>query len=85
MPLEGGLEAAFKGMLSNHPDPTKAHAELLQQFDAIRNPIRTAEAFNIEEIIEPKYTRRYVCEWIQLAYHKLNTIKIQPVQNGYKI
>jgi acetyl-CoA carboxylase carboxyltransferase component len=36
--------------------------------DAVRNPMRTAERFGIEEIIDPRETRPLLCDWVQDAY-----------------
>ena len=36
-----------------------------------RSPFRTAEAMDIEDIIDPRNTRPMLCEWIELAYQQL--------------
>jgi len=36
--------------------------DLLTQFEQVRNPIKTAHSFGIEEIIDPRDTRSIVCE-----------------------
>ena len=36
-----------------------------------RLPFRTAEAMDIEDIIDPRNTRPMLCEWIELAYQQL--------------
>jgi hypothetical protein len=33
----------------------------------VRSPFRTAEAFMVEEIIDPRNTRRLLCEFARLA------------------
>ena len=35
---------------------------------AVASPFRTAEAFGIEDIIDPRDTRRLLCEWVEMAY-----------------
>ena len=35
--------------------------------NAIRSPFRTAEAFGVEEIIDPRDTRPFLCEFANLA------------------
>jgi hypothetical protein len=37
----------------------------------LRSPFRTAEAFGIEEIIDPRDTRPLLCEWVATAYERL--------------
>jgi hypothetical protein len=36
--------------------------ELLARFEQVRNPMRTAHSFGIEEIIDPRDTRPMACE-----------------------
>lgn len=38
---------------------------------SVRSPFHTAEAMDIEDIVDPRETRPMLCEWIELAYHKL--------------
>jgi hypothetical protein len=39
--------------------------------DSLRSPFRTAEAFGIEEIIDPRDTRPLLCDWVEAAYEVL--------------
>jgi acetyl-CoA carboxylase carboxyltransferase component len=71
LPLEGGIEAAFKRDLENSEDPEKLLGEIRAKMDAMRSPFRTAEAFLAEEIIDPRDTRPLLCEWVELAYRVL--------------
>ncbi len=68
LPLEGGIEAAYRRALAEADDPDALRSELLEEFAAVRSPFRTAEAFDIEEIIDPRDTRPLLCEWASLAY-----------------
>ncbi len=45
-----------------------AGPQLEERFNAVRSPIRTAEAFGIEEIIDPRDTRPLLVDWVRLAY-----------------
>ncbi len=67
LPLEGGIEAAYRADLDAAEDPEALHAEIEARLDAVRSPFRTAEAFLIEEIIDPRDTRRLLCEFANLA------------------
>jgi acetyl-CoA carboxylase carboxyltransferase component len=71
LPLEGGIEAAFRRQLASSKDPAALREELLAQFEAVRSPFRTAEGFGIEEIIDPRDTRPLLCEWIAIAYSRI--------------
>jgi hypothetical protein len=42
-------------------------AEILAKLEAVRSPMRTAEAFGIEDIIDPADTRPLLCEWVNAA------------------
>jgi acetyl-CoA carboxylase carboxyltransferase component len=67
LPLEGGVEAAYKAQIEAAPDPEAARAQLHAALEAFRSPFKTAEAFLVEEIIDPRETRPLLCEFAQLA------------------
>jgi acetyl-CoA carboxylase carboxyltransferase component len=78
LPIEGGIEAAYKRDLAASSDPEKLRKELEDKFNAVRSPIRTAEAFGIEEIIDPRDTRPILVDWVHQAY------EIVPTQLGVR-
>jgi acetyl-CoA carboxylase carboxyltransferase component len=67
LPLEGGIEAAYKAQLEAADDPDALRAEIEAKLTARQNPFRTAEAFLIEEIVDPRDTRPLLCEFANLA------------------
>jgi acetyl-CoA carboxylase carboxyltransferase component len=67
LPMEGGVEAAFKADLEAAEDPEALRSEIEAGLNAFRSPYRTAEAFLVEEIIDPRDTRRLLCEFAELA------------------
>ncbi|MDP3936861.1 MAG: methylmalonyl-CoA carboxyltransferase, partial [Deltaproteobacteria bacterium] len=71
LPLEGGIEAAFRRQLAEAADPEALRKKILDSLEAVRSPLRTAESFLIEEIIDPRETRPLLCEWAGLAYATL--------------
>ncbi len=71
LPIEGGIEAAYKRDLAASSDPEKLRRELEEKFNAVRSPLRTAEAFGIEEIIDPRDTRPILVDWVHQAYEIL--------------
>lgn len=73
LPVEGGLEAAYRRELEASADPVALKAEILRRLDAVRSVFRTAESFGIERIIDPAETRPLLCDWISLAYELLAT------------
>jgi len=83
LPLEGGVEAAFRRRLDAAEDREALRAELLAEFEPVRSPFRTAEAFDIEEVIDPRDTRPLVCEWVRDAYRVLPH-QLGPKARGYR-
>jgi acetyl-CoA carboxylase carboxyltransferase component len=67
LPLEGGIEAAYRAEIEMAPDPAAKRAEIEQRLEQLRSPFRTAEAFWIEELIDPRDTRRLAVEFAGLA------------------
>ena len=68
LPVEGGVQAAYKRDIESSPDPDARRREIEDALNEFRSPLRTAEAFGIEEIIDPRDTRRLLCDWVQAAY-----------------
>ena len=48
-------------------DPVQKRAEIEQRVRSLTSPFRTAEAFGIDEVIDPRDTRRLLCEFAILA------------------
>lgn len=67
LPLEGGIEAAYRAEIEAADDPKAKLAEIEARLNALRSPFRTAETFGIEEIIDPRETRPLLCEFANLA------------------
>ncbi|HEY1358500.1 MAG TPA: carboxyl transferase domain-containing protein [Thermoleophilaceae bacterium] len=68
LPIEGGLEAAYRRELEAAEDPERLRAEIAARLDAVRSPFRTAERFSVEEIIDPRDTRVLLCDWAERAH-----------------
>ncbi len=67
LPMEGGIEAAFKADLEKSDNPEKLLEEIEERMEKVRSPFRTAESFLAEEIIDPRDTRKLLCEFVNLA------------------
>jgi len=67
LPVEGGLEAAFKAQIEAAPDPEATKREIRARLERLRSPFRSAERFYVEEIVPPAETRRWLCEFADLA------------------
>jgi len=68
IPPEGGIEAAYKRQLAEAEDPAALRAELNARIESARGPIGPLNRFQVEEMIDPRDTRRLLCEWVQTAY-----------------
>jgi len=67
LPIEGGLEAAYRAQLDAAPDRAALMDDILARLNKVRSPFRTAESFLIEEIIDPRDTRPLLVEFANLA------------------
>ena len=76
LPMEGGIEAAFKSDLEKSEDPDKLLKEIEERMENVRSPFRTAESFLAEEIIDPTNTRELICEFTNLAAPLRKTGKV---------
>jgi acetyl-CoA carboxylase carboxyltransferase component len=71
LPVEGGVAAAYRREIEAAPDPIKRQQELeaeLRQFDS---PFLTAQAFAVEDVIDPRETRPYLCRFTDIAHERL--------------
>ncbi|EME42033.1 hypothetical protein DOTSEDRAFT_89537 [Dothistroma septosporum NZE10] len=74
LPLDGGIEVAHSHELRSiakekgEEARRERYAELEGMYRRLMNPVRTANQFSIEEIIDPVKTRGLVSEWVRLVY-----------------
>lgn len=81
LPLEGGLEVAYKADLAAAEDPDALKAEITERLNRVRSPHRSAEFYEIEQIIDPRDTRPLLCDWVRLARR---TLKPGPTTFGFR-
>jgi len=67
LPVQGGLEVAYRAEIESAPDPQARMAEIEERLRLLRSPFRSAEAFNIDEIIDPRETRRILCDFANVS------------------
>lgn len=67
IPIEGGIESAYKDELAQAEDPAALLAQIESRLNEIRSPLRTAMAFDCEDIIDPRETRPLLCEFANNA------------------
>jgi len=68
IPVEGGVFAAHRAEIESAEDPMALHDELQAYYRGFASPVRAAEHFGIEDIIDPRETRPLLCDWIELVY-----------------
>ncbi|MEM6703926.1 MAG: carboxyl transferase domain-containing protein [Acidobacteriota bacterium] len=71
LPIEGGIEVAYKAELAEADDPEAHLAAIKERLNRVRSPYRSAEFFEIEEIIDPRDSRAVLCRWAKLARRTL--------------
>jgi acetyl-CoA carboxylase carboxyltransferase component len=67
LPLEGGVEAAYRAEIDAADDPAAKLKEIETRLDKMKSPFRTAEKFWVEEIVDPRKTRSLLCDFARLA------------------
>ncbi len=68
IPPEGGIEAAYKRQLAEAADPAALRAEINARIESARGPLGPLSRFQMDEMIDPRDTRRLVCEWAETAH-----------------
>ncbi len=71
IPIEGGVDAAYRREIANAPDPAAKREEIEADLRSLRSVFRTAETFGIEELIDPRETRSYLQAFVERAYKVL--------------
>lgn len=71
LPIEGGIEVAYKAELAEAADYDAHLATIKDRLNRVRSPFRSAEHFEIEAIIDPRDTRPILCRWAKLARNAL--------------
>ncbi|KAI3338001.1 ClpP/crotonase [Ustulina deusta] len=77
LPLKGGIEVGHSYELKEAAKEggqkmvDELYAKLEAEYNALMNPVRTANGFGVEQIIDPADTRSVVCNWISHAYEEL--------------
>jgi acetyl-CoA carboxylase carboxyltransferase component len=73
LPLEGGVKAAYRREIESAPDPAAREREIEAELRQLASPFRTAEAFAVEDLIDPRETRPYLCQFIEALQPRLRT------------
>ena len=82
MHISGGVSAAYRRVIAEADDPDAKQKEIEARLNALASPFKTAEAFNIEEIMDPRDTRPMLCEFVEMAQPILKT-QLGPTSTPY--
>jgi acetyl-CoA carboxylase carboxyltransferase component len=95
LPLDGGIEVGHAGELKRVEMAAEAeekgsgkekkdafYKELENDYTRLMNPVRTANAFGVEEIIDPADTRKIVGAWVEHVYEALLPERLALRANG---
>jgi acetyl-CoA carboxylase carboxyltransferase component len=78
LPLQGGVEAAFRAELEQAEDPAAATELIRRELAAVSSPFRTAERFGVQDLIDPRDSRPLLCAWVRDAYRVLPELTGRP-------
>ncbi|KOF55399.1 methylmalonyl-CoA carboxyltransferase [Achromobacter sp. DMS1] len=67
LPVEGGLEVAYKAEIEAADDPAEKTRQIEDRVRSLASPFRSAEAFVVEDIIDPAETRAALEEFVALT------------------
>ena len=67
LPLEGGIEAAYRADIAAADDGPAELLKIEARLNALRSPFRSAEKFWVEEIVDPRRTRALLVDFARLA------------------
>jgi acetyl-CoA carboxylase carboxyltransferase component len=73
MPVEGGVDAAFRREIAAAEDPDAFRREAEQRLFAAADPWKTVEAFGVESMIDPRDTRSVLCGFLNASLNKIST------------
>lgn len=73
LPVEGGVKAAYRRDIESAADPAQREKEIEEELRQLASPFRTAEMFAVEDLIDPRETRPYLCQFIEALQPRLRT------------
>jgi acetyl-CoA carboxylase carboxyltransferase component len=78
LPVQGGVEAAFRAQLEEAADAQAEIERIRRTLAAVTSPFRTAERFGVQDLIDPRDSRPLLCAWVHDAYRVLPEITGRP-------
>ena len=71
LPLEGGVAVAYGREIEAAANPEEKRAEIESRMAANRSPYQRAESFSVNDLIDPRETRPYLCDWVEWNQNKI--------------
>ncbi|MGD9943000.1 MAG: acyl-CoA carboxylase subunit beta [Burkholderiaceae bacterium] len=71
--VEGGVRAEYRREIESAPDPAQREKEIEAELKKITSPFLSAEAFAVEDLIDPRETRPYLYRFIKAMQTRLAT------------
>jgi len=65
MSVEGAVDIAYRKEIKAAADPEQRRAELIEDFKDRLGAVRAAEHFGIDDVIDPRDTRRLIVETLR--------------------
>jgi acetyl-CoA carboxylase carboxyltransferase component len=78
LPVQGGIEAAFRAQLDLAADRDAEIERTRRALAAVSSPFRTAERFGVQDLIDPRDSRPLLCAWVRDAYRVLPELTGRP-------
>ena len=67
IPIEGGVDAAFRRLIDADPDPERKRKEIAARLERLVSPFPAAEVLGVEDIIDPRDTRPLLIRALEAA------------------
>jgi len=67
IPIEGGVDAAFRRVIQEADDPDAKRVEIEETITRLRSPFLTAEALGVEDVFDPRETRPMLIRLLEAA------------------
>ena len=67
LPIEGAAAVMFKEEIESAPDPEAALAQVIERLESEVSVWKAAQNFSVEDVIDPRETRRVIYRWLETA------------------
>lgn len=85
MPVEGGVAAAFRREIESAEDPNAYRSQIEAKLLEDSSPWKTAEAFGLEEMVDPVETRYYIYRFIHAAQGAIRSSLGKTYRSGTRL